>query len=77
MPGAHERERMCVCVCVRLCLCVCVGVFVCVDVCGCVYFPVTFSFADVVHRHYSVIKIILYHLFDIHTIKALPIVFKT
>ena len=27
----------------------------------------TFSFADAVHRHYSVIKVFLYYLLDIHT----------
>ena len=41
------------------------------------YFPVTFSLADAVHRHYSVIKIILYHLLDIHTKKADLIGFET
>jgi hypothetical protein len=58
---------------------------ICRSVCGSVfpevskavhYFPVTFSLADTVLRYYSSIKIILYHLFDIH-LKTVFVGFET
>ena len=40
------------------------------------YFPLNFSLAAAVHRHYSVIKIILYHLLDIQLNKLILSVLK-